>query len=94
MVTKIGEEHDGMQTYLSSPFWQAGFVMRAVYDSEVETADGIETKDVRGRVVFTGERFEWLPDAELLDDFVVPLDFRRIGRSLTLENALVEALGL
>ena len=93
MDTKIGEVREGIQTYLSPPFWRAGFVMRAVYNVEVETADEFETKDVIGCIVYTGADFEWLPDAQLIEEMVERFDWARIGVSLTLEDALEEALG-
>ena len=96
MDTKIGEEREGVQTYLSPPFWRAGFVMRAVYNVEVETADEFETKDVLGCVVHTGTVHGWLPDAALLEEMVERYDdlgWRAEAERLSMEDALAKALG-
>ena len=93
MGTKIGEERDGKQLYLSAPFYQAGRVMRAVVELEVETHEGtLFDGEVQGNVVYIDKGFGWLPDAALLDEMVELYDFAP-GRDRTFEGQLAKAMG-
>ena len=69
MDTKVGNPKEGMQAYITDMYWRAGHAMRAVYDAETETVDGIDSKEALGNLVFVPSECKWLPDEVLVDTF-------------------------